>query len=149
MAGRMAGLAMTALAIGSTGCASGANTVQTTAVGSSATESDEHPMDELYEAGDYAGAISAFVADESLRQDERSIYRAAVSLAMPGHAGHSRARALGLMTRLLTEYPDSDYLTEARLVIALLEEEAALIRANSRLEQELEQLKAIDLGERP
>lgn len=129
------------------GCASGGGPAYTSPVAETVT--DDRSMDELYEAGDYAGVIRVFEADESLSQSEKSLYRAAIASAMPGHAGHERARALSLLTRLLTDHPESDYVVEARLVIALLEEEAALLRTKGRLEQELEQLKAIDLGEGP
>lgn len=140
--------ALVALVAGSTvGCASGGSSAETPAVGASAP--NDRSMDELYEAGDYAGVVRVFQADESLGSRERSLYRAAIASAMPGHGGHARARALTLLTRLLTEFPESDYVVEARLVIALLEEEAALLRTTGRLEQELEQLKAIDLGEAP
>jgi hypothetical protein len=131
---------------GVAGCASGGGSAETSV---DAAMTDGRSMDELYEAGDYAGVIRVFQSDESLGRREKSLYRAAIASAMPGHSGHERARALGLLTRLLTEHPESDYVAEARLVIALLEEEAALIRTNGRLELELEQLKAIDLGEGP
>ena len=141
-------LAITLLcSAGLAACASGGGPPEGTAAASELT--DDRSMDELYEAGEYAGVIRVFEADASLGRRERSLYRAAIASAMPGHAGHGRARALGLLTRLLTEHPQSDYATEARLVIALLEEEAALLRASERLQQELEQLKAIDLGEGP
>lgn len=146
---RDVGLAMAALSITIGACSSGSTPVETSSVGSSVAGTDDRSLDELFEAGDYAGVVRAFAADESLGRSERSLYRAAIAAAMPGHSGHGRARALELLTRLLTDHPDSDYLAEARLVIALLEEEAALLRANGRLEQELEQLKAIDLGEGP
>jgi hypothetical protein len=149
MMNRDIGLAVVALSITIAACSSGSAPVETSAVGASVADTIDRSIDELFEAGDYAGVVRAFAADESLGRSERSLYRAAIASAMPGHPGHGRARALGLLTRLLTEHPDSGYLVEARLVIALLEEEAALLRANGRLEQELEQLKAIDLGERP
>ena len=147
----VAKVAVLCSAAGLVGCASGGapggSSGGTSAVVVPATGTPS--MDELYEAGDYAGALRAFQADASLGMQEKSLYRAAIASAMPGHSGHGRSRALGLLTRLLTEHPESDYATEARLIIALLEEEAALLRTNGRLEQELEQLKAIDLGEGP
>ncbi len=106
-------------------------------------------MQEMYEAGHYAGAVRKFLADPALATDESALFRAAVASAMPGHRESNNIRALDLFTRLLVEFPDSDRRTTVRLVLGMLEEEAALRRSNSRLERELEQLKAIDLGDGP
>lgn len=106
-------------------------------------------MRELYEAGDHAGTVRAFLADTTLVNQDLAVFRAAVASAMPGHVAHHPGRALALFNRLVTEFPDSDYLTEARLVISLLETAEALRGQNDRLKQELEQMKAIDLGQQP
>jgi hypothetical protein len=103
----------------------------------------------MYEAGDYAGAVRAFLADPALAADESALFRAGVASAMPGHRESDNIRALDLFTRLLVEFPVSEHRTTVRLVLGMLEEEAALRRSNSRLERELEQLKAIDLGDGP
>lgn len=114
----------------------------------SATASPQ-TMEEMYEAGDYAGTVRAFVADPALAADEFALFRAAVASAMPGHRESDNTRALNLFTRLLVEFPASKHRTTVRLVLGMLEEEAALRRSNSRLERELEQLKAIDLDDGP
>lgn len=106
-------------------------------------------MRELYEAGDYAGTINAFLADSMLASRETAVFRAAIASAIPGHVAHDPNRALSLFTRLLAEHPESAYLPEARVMIELLEDGAALRRSNKRLRRELEQLKAIDLGPLP
>ncbi len=106
-------------------------------------------MRDLYEAGDYAGAIGAFLADTALASRDTAVFRAAIASAVPGHAAHDPTRALNLFMRLLAEHPNSDYATEARVIIELLEGNAALRRSNQRLLRELEQLKAIDLGQQP
>ena len=106
-------------------------------------------MRELYEAGDYAGTVRAFLADTTLVKQDLAVFRAAIASAMPGHSAHQPARALALFNRLVAEFPDSDYLTEARLLSDLLEEAEALRGQNNRLMQELEQMKAIDLGQQP
>lgn len=118
------------------------------APGSSAT-SAPHTVREMYEAGDFAGTVRAFLAEPALAADESSLFRAAVASAMPGHREFDNIRALNLFTRLLVEFPESRHRTTVRLVLGMLEEEAALRRSNGQLERELEQLKAIDLGDSP
>ncbi len=130
-----------ALTVGA--CASSQPEPDTPAIASPQT------MQEMYEAGDYAGAVRKFLADPALAADESALFRAAVASAMPGHRESDNIRALGLFTRLLVEFPDSERRTTVRLVLGMLEEEAALRRSNSRLERELEQPKAIDLGDGP
>ncbi|MFQ5529337.1 MAG: hypothetical protein ACE5FP_03235 [Gemmatimonadota bacterium] len=116
---------------------------------SEASTSPPRTMSEMYEAGDLAGTVRAFLADSTLAGDESAVFRAAIASAMPGHSESDNIRALDLFTRLLVEFPESRHRTTARLVLGMLEEEAALRRSNGSLERELEQLKAIDLGERP
>ena len=106
-------------------------------------------MRDLYEAGDYAAAIRAFLADTTLASRDTAVFHAAIASAIPGHAAHDPDRALSLFTRLLAEHPNSDYVAETRVIMDLLEDKEALRRANKRLQRELEQLKAIDLGQQP
>lgn len=106
-------------------------------------------MQELYEAGDYAGVVAAFSADAMLALQDTALFHAAIASAMPGHVAHDPVRALRLLTRLRADHPASLYLTEARLLIHLLEAAAAMQNQNDRLKTELEQLKAIDLGQQP
>jgi hypothetical protein len=106
-------------------------------------------MRELYEAGDYAGTVRAFLADTTLANQDLAVFRAAMASAMPGHSAHQPVRALALFNRLVAEFPDSDYLTEARLLSDLLVEAEELRGQNDRLMKELEQMKAIDLGQQP
>lgn len=106
-------------------------------------------MRELYEAGDYAGTVRAFLADTTLVNQDLAVFRAAMASAMPGHSAHQPDRALALFNRLVAEFPDSDYVTEARLLSDLLEEAEELRGQNDRLMKELEQMKAIDLGQQP
>lgn len=106
-------------------------------------------MRDLYEAGDYAAAVRVFLEYPTLASQDLAVFRAAVASAMPGHAAHDPARALTLFNRLVAEFPDSDYLTEARLLSNLLQTTRALRGRNERLEQELERMKAIDLGQQP
>lgn len=115
----------------------------------SSSTSAPHTVREMFEAGDFAGTVRAFMADSTLAALESTLFRAAVASAMPGHRESNNIRALDLFTRLLVEFPESQHRTTVRLVLGMLEEEAALRRSNGRLERELEQLKAIDLGDRP
>jgi len=106
-------------------------------------------MRELYEAGDYAATVRVFLADPALANQDLAVFRAAIASAMSGHAEHDAARALTLFNRLVAEFPESDYMTEARLLVSLLEATEALSDQNERLKQELDQMKAIDLGQQP
>lgn len=106
-------------------------------------------MRELYEAGDYAATVRVFLADPALANRDLAVFRAAIASAISGHSEHDPVRALALFNRLVAEFPESDYMTETRLLINLLETAEALSGQNDRLTQELEQMKAIDLGQQP
>jgi len=114
-----------------------------------ATASAGPSMRDLYQAGDYAGVVSAFTADTTLVHQDTALFLAAIASAMPGHSAHDPAGALLLLGRLRAGHPDSDFLTETRLLINLLEAVAELRDQNDQLAQELEQMKAIDLGQQP
>jgi len=137
-------LMLPALGIG--GCASSGGG---RAANPAASPSDSRTMRDMYEAGEFAETMRAFLADPALASQESALFRAAVASAMPGHAESDNIRALDLFTRLLVEFPESEHRTTVRLILGMLEEEAALRRSNGRLERELEQLKAIDLGDSP
>lgn len=131
-----------------TGCASSGPSPEPMPVAVAPTPAPP-AMQKLYEAGDYAGTVRAFLENAALANQDLAVFRAAVASALPGHAAHDPARALALFNRLVTAFPESDYLTEARLVIGLLQTAEAMRGRNDQLEQELEQMKAIDLGQQP
>lgn len=106
-------------------------------------------MEDLLAAGDYAGALTAFAADTALHADEDALYMAALAAAMAGHAGHDSRRAARLFERLLELHPATERRHEAELYLALLAQERALRMTIDRLDRELRQLKAIDLGREP
>ena len=130
-----------------TGCASSGSSPEPIPI--TAPELDPASMRELYEAGDYAATVRFFLADTTLANQDLAVFRAAIASAMPGNDAHDAARALALFNLLIVEFPDSDYLTESRLIINLLETTEALRGENKRLDQELERMKAIDLGQQP
>ena len=148
----VAWMALTPLVL-TTGCASSATSAQPSPVVPALVPQPAPPptlsMRDLYEAGDYAATVRVFLEDPTLANQDLAVFRAAVASAMPGHAAHDPARALTLFNRLVAEFPDSDYLTEARLLSNLLQTAEALRGRNDRLEQELERMKAIDLGQQP
>ena len=114
-----------------------------------AADSAGPSMRDLYETGDYAGVVGAFTADTTLVHQDTALFLAAIASALPGHSAHDPARAHLLLSQLRAGHPDSGFLTETRLLINLLEAVAELRDQNDQLAQELEQMKAIDLGQQP
>lgn len=117
---------------------------------SAAARGETRPsMEERMLAGDYEGVLAAYGADSTLHEREEPVYRAGIAAAMPGHAGHDPFRAARLFQRLLERHPDSAHRAEAELYLDLLARERELRATVERLDRELRQLKAIDLGREP
>ena len=106
-------------------------------------------MDERLLAGDYAGALAAYESDPELHGDPDATFRAGVAAAMPGHRAHSRFQSRRLLERLIAEHPGTEHRPAAELILRMLTTDADLRRTIARLDRELEQLKAIDLGVEP
>ena len=116
-------------------------------------EADSTPlpgsMEERMRAGDYEGVLAAYAADSTLHSNEDATYRAGVAAAMSGHPGHDPRRAATLFERLLREHPDTSRRLEVELYLDLLARSRDLRATIGRLDRELKQLKAIDLGRTP
>jgi len=106
-------------------------------------------FNQLFEEGNYDGVVRAFEADPSLRTSEHALYRAAVAYALPGHRRHDPNRARQLFGLLLNRYSDTPYRDDAVWFTSLLNQEIDLDRQIRDLQEELESLKAVDLGAAP
>jgi len=106
-------------------------------------------IDERLLAGDYEGVLAIYAADTTLHADEDATYRAALAAAMSGHPAHDPARATRLMNRVLERNPDTERRFEIEVYLDVLAREQAGSATIRRLDRELQQLKAIDLGQAP
>jgi len=106
-------------------------------------------MEERLRAGDYETVLAMYAADSTLHTNEDATYRAGVAAAMSGHAGHDPRRAATLFERLLREHPNTSRRLELELYLDLLGQNRDLRSTIGRLDRELKQLKAIDLGQAP
>jgi len=106
-------------------------------------------MEERLRAGDYGTVLATYAADSTLHTNEDATYRAGVAAAMSGHPGHDPRRASNLFERLLREHPNTSRRLEIELYLDLLSQNRDLRSTIGRLDRELKQLKAIDLGQAP
>lgn len=109
----------------------------------------EGTMENLFAAREYAGALALFEADSTLHTGEDELYLAGLAAAMSGHPRHDPRRAAAHFRRLLELHPDTDWRPEAELYLEMIARERDLRATIDRLDRELRQLKAIDLGEQP
>lgn len=100
-------------------------------------------------AADYESVLAIYTADTTLHSDEQATFRAALAAASTGHPAHDPDRAAELFNRLLERHPDSSLRLEAEVYLDILARERELRAAVRRLDRELQQLKAIDLGQAP
>jgi hypothetical protein len=116
-----------------------------------AAEADPAPseIEARLRAGDYDGVLAAYAADSTLHTDEDATYAAGIAAAMSGHDGYDPRRAAELFQRLLVEHPDTPRRSEVELYLDMLGRERDLRSLVGRLDRELKQLKAIDLGQAP
>lgn len=116
-------------------------------------ESDGPPpatsFDERLLAGDYESVLAIYAADTTLHTNERATYNAALAAARAGHPAHDPDRATELFDRLLERHPDTEHRFEAEVYLDILARERELRATVRRLDRELQQLKAIDLGQAP
>ena len=106
-------------------------------------------FDERLLAGDYESALAIYAADTTLHADEDATYRAALAAAMSGHPAHDPDRATRLLNRVLESHPDTERRFEIEVYLDVLAREQAGSATIRRLDRELQQLKAIDLGQAP
>jgi hypothetical protein len=124
----------------------------------SETESSSEPevaaaLPDLFEermlAGDYEGMLAIYAADSTLHSNEEATFGAALAAARAGHPAHDPGRAADLFSRLLDDHPFTSRRFEVEVYLDLLARERDLRAAVRRLDRELQQLKAIDLGQVP
>lgn len=113
------------------------------------TEPAPSSIEARLRAGDYQGVLAAYAADSTLHADEDATYIAGIAAAMSGHEGYDPRRAATLFQRLLRQHPDTPRRPEIELYLDLLGRERDLRSLVGRLDRELKQLKAIDLGQAP
>lgn len=106
-------------------------------------------FDERLLAGDYESVLAIYAADSTLHESEQATYEAALAAARRGHGAHDPDRATELFGRLLERHPDTTHRSEAEVYLDILARERELRAAVRRLDRELQQLKAIDLGQAP
>lgn len=109
----------------------------------------ESTMEDRFDARDYAGVLVLFDADSTLHDGEDELYMAGLAAAMAGHPGHDTRRAARHFRRLLELHSDTRWRPEAELYLQLIGRERELQMTIERLDRELRQLKAIDLGQTP
>lgn len=121
------------------------------ATGSSAADNPppSASLDERLLAGDYESVLAIYAADTTLHANERATYMAALAAARMGHPAHDPDRAVELFDRLLARHPDTAHRFEAEVYLDILARERELRATVRRLDRELQQLKAIDLGQAP
>lgn len=107
------------------------------------------PFHSAFESGQYERAVEHVRADSALLRDERTLYRLGLVYATPGTPHHEPERARAVFERLLDRHPDGEHRSEARRMLALLEELRTLNGRVRELRTQIEQLKAVDLEENP
>lgn len=103
-------------------------------------------LDQLFERGDWSAVTRAFEAEPSLQYSEHALFRAAVAYALPSNPRRDPTRARQLFGLLMSRYPDGVYRDDAAWFTDLLNQEIDLRRQIGELEEQLESLKAVDVG---
>jgi hypothetical protein len=106
-------------------------------------------LDRNFDEGRYLEVARAFEADSVLHDDEGALYRTGVAFALPNSEVRDPARARQLFDRLLRLHPQTTYRQQTEWLLAFLDREEELGEEVRRLDAELEELKAIDLGRTP
>lgn len=113
------------------------------------TEPVPSEIETYLRTGDYDGVLAAYAADSTLHRNEDATYAAGIAAAMSGHDGYDPRRATALFQRLLGEHPNTPRRPAIELYLDMLGRERDLRSLVGRLDRELKQLKAIDLGQAP
>jgi ribosomal protein L29 len=80
------------------------------------------PFDRLLNEHRWADAAKLFASDSTLLNDEQALYSAAVLFSSPSKPTYDPERARALLRRLVTNFPNSRYVSDAQDRIALLDE---------------------------
>jgi hypothetical protein len=120
-----------------------------------------------FEKGYYAEAAESYenylLKNPEEKNQDRVLFRLAISYALPGYPVHDPQKAMSLLKRLTASFPDSPYKPQAQFILELqteLEKLKAEVRERDervrerderikRLTNELEKLKKIDMERRP
>lgn len=102
-----------------------------------------------YEAGRYRAAVEAFEADSALQRREDPLFRVALIYADPREPFHDLDRARELLGRLLELHSDTEHGPEARSLVSLLDRLEKTDARAARLEEQLQRLKKVHLGQPP
>jgi len=98
------------------------------------------PFDQHFEAHRYEAAARAFHASPELHEQERALFRAALTYGSPQSPVFNPDSARALIERLQRLYPKTRYRDEAHRLAALLEEVQRLEDRAERHEREVERL---------
>ena len=79
------------------------------------------PFDQHLQRGEWAEAARVFVADTALMNDERALYDAGMLYGSPTRPTYDPERAHGLLVRLLSHFPATQYRTNAADRLALVD----------------------------
>jgi len=77
-------------------------------------------LDRHFEAGQYELAARAYEEDPSVAGSDRALYRLALSYAAPGTEVSNPERARALLAQLVTRFPRSPRVPEARILAGVL-----------------------------
>ena len=94
--------------------------ILTAAVTLAATGCTASALDRHFEAGRYELAARAYEEDPSVAGSDRALYRLALSYAAPGTEVSNPERARVLLAQLVTRFPQSSHLPEARILAGVL-----------------------------
>jgi tetratricopeptide (TPR) repeat protein len=104
------------------------------------------PFDQHFEANRYEAAVRAFHASPELHDQERALFRAALTYGSPQSPVFDPDSARSLIERLQRLYPNTRYRDEAHRLLVLLTEIQRLEERAERYEREVERLTQ-DLAE--
>ena len=80
------------------------------------------PFDRMIAEQRWADAAQLFAADSALANDEHALHEAAVLFGSPSRPTYDPERSRTLFRRLVTRFPSSPYVSDARERIAMLDE---------------------------
>ena len=99
-----------------------------------------------FEAGDYLRAVQAYEAylhhDISRRNHDRVLFHLALAYAFPSSPAYNQQKAIGLFERLLTDFPESPYKTQAELILSLQAQIDRTKLMSDRLNSQVEELRS-------
>ncbi len=113
-----------------------------------------------FQLGDYAKAAQFFEdylkANPNLRDRDKALFHMGLSYALSGNSSKNRLQAEAALKRLITEFPNSQYKSQAEFILMLQAQIEALksdVKKREmrikQLSEELQKLKEIDMQRRP